>query len=395
MVNSNQICLVKGIFKITFLFFLFLVSPLLSKAQTNIVFGAAQWESYKKILKQENVGVVAHQASLFEPKTHLIDTLLSLKVNIKKVFAPEHGFRGDADAGESVRDQKDIKTGLPILSLYGINKKPSQESLEDISVMLFDLQDVGVRFYTYLSTLHYVMEACAENEIPLIILDRPNPNAHYIDGPVLEEDCKSFVGMHPVPIVYGMTIGEYAKMINEEGWLNNGIKCDLRVVPLKNYTHQTEYEIPLRPSPNLPNAHSIALYPSLCLLEPTVISVGRGTEMQFQIYGHPKLPKTNFSFTPLPNFGSKNPKFKGQLCNGVDLRNIERQKKIELQWLIQAYRDFPDKENFFKKGFFRIAGNKKLKKQLAQGMSEQQIRKTWEKDLEKFKNIRKKYLIYP
>ena len=395
MVNSNQICLVKGIFKITFLFFLFLVNPLLSNAQTNIIFGAAQWESYKKILKQENVGVVAHQASLFEPKTHLIDTLLSLKVNIKKVFAPEHGFRGDADAGESVDDQKDIKTGLPILSLYGINKKPSQESLEDISVMLFDLQDVGVRFYTYLSTLHYVMEACAENEIPLIILDRPNPNAHYIDGPVLEEDCKSFVGMHPVPIVYGMTIGEYAKMINGEGWLKNGIKCDLRVVPLKNYTHQTEYEIPLRPSPNLPNAHSIALYPSLCLLEPTVISVGRGTEMQFQIYGHPKLPKTNFSFTPLPNFGSKNPKFKGQLCNGVDLRNIERQKKIELQWLIQAYRDFPDKENFFKKGFFRIAGNKKLQKQLAQEMSEQQIRKTWEKDLEKFKNIRKKYLIYP
>jgi len=395
MVNSNQICFVKGIFKIIFIFILFLVNPLLSMAQTNIVFGAAQWESYKKILKQENVGVVAHQASLFEPKTHLIDTLLSLKVNIKKVFAPEHGFRGDADAGESVDDKKDIKTGLPILSLYGINKKPSQESLEDISVILFDLQDVGVRFYTYLSTLHYVMEACAENEIPLIILDRPNPNAHHIDGPVLEEDCKSFVGMHPVPIVYGMTIGEYAKMINGEGWLNNGIKCDLRVVPLKNYTHQTEYEIPLRPSPNLPNAHSIALYPSLCLLEPTVISVGRGTEMQFQIYGHPKLPKTNFSFTPLPNFGSKNPKFKGQLCNGVDLRNIERQKKIELQWLIQAYRDFPDKENFFKKGFFRIAGNKKLQKQLAQEMSEQQIRKTWEKDLEKFKNIRKKYLIYP
>ncbi|MGB2313036.1 MAG: exo-beta-N-acetylmuramidase NamZ family protein [Flavobacteriaceae bacterium] len=379
----------------TVLFFLLLGRQILCIAQTQIVPGAAQWESYIKILGKENIGVVAHQASLVNHKTHLIDTLLSLEVNITKVFAPEHGFRGDADAGESVADQKDLKTGLPILSLYGSNKKPSEESLEGINIMLFDLQDVGVRFYTYLSTLHYVMEACAENGIPLIILDRPNPNAHYTDGPILEEDCKSFVGMHPVPIVSGMTIGEYAKMINGEGWLSDGIQCDLRVVPLKNYTHQTTYEIPLRPSPNLPNAHSIALYPSLCLLEPTVISVGRGTEMQFQIYGHPQLPETNFSFTPRPNYGSKNPKLKDQLCHGVDLRNFERPKKIELQWLIQAHRDFPDKEHFFKKGFYRIAGNKKLQKQLAQGMNEQQIRKTWEKDLEKFKKTRKKYLIYP
>lgn len=384
-----------GTFKITVLFFLLLGRQILCIAQTQIVPGAAQWESYIKILGKENIGVVAHQASLVNHKTHLIDTLLSLGVNITKVFAPEHGFRGDADAGESVADQKDLKTGLPILSLYGSNKKPSEESLEGINIMLFDLQDVGVRFYTYLSTLHYVMEACAENGIPLIILDRPNPNAHYTDGPILEEDCKSFVGMHPVPIVSGMTIGEYAKMINGEGWLSDGIQCDLRVVPLKNYTHQTTYEIPLRPSPNLPNAHSIALYPSLCLLEPTVISVGRGTEMQFQIYGHPQLPETNFSFTPRPNYGSKNPKLKDQLCHGVDLRNFERPKKIELQWLIQAHRDFPDKEHFFKKGFYRIAGNKKLQKQLAQGMNEQQIRKTWEKDLEKFKKTRKKYLIYP
>ena len=385
----------KGIFKITFLFFLFLGNTLVSIAQTHIVYGATQLESYNKILQQENVGVVAHQASLLDPKTHLIDTLLSLNVNIIKVFAPEHGFRGDADAGENVDDQKDLKTGLPILSLYGSNKKPSKESLKGISIMLFDLQDVGVRFYTYLSTLHYVMEACAENEIPLIVLDRPNPNVNYIDGPVLEEDCKSFVGMHSVPIVYGMTIGEYAKMINGEGWLSDGIKCDLKVIPLKNYTHQTPFEIPQRPSPNLPNAHSIALYPSLCLLEPTVISVGRGTEMQFQIYGHPELPKTNFSFTPIPNYGSKNPKLKNQLCHGTDLRNIDYPKKIELQWLIQAYREFPDKEHFFKKGFNRIAGNKSLQMQLAQGLGEEQIRKTWEKDLEKFQNIRKKYLIYP
>jgi uncharacterized protein YbbC (DUF1343 family) len=386
---------VKGTFKITFLFFLFLGNLHVSRAQASIVPGAAQWKSFIKKLEQENVGVVAHQASLVNPDTHLIDTLLSLKVNIKKVFAPEHGFRGDADAGESVADQKDLKTGLPILSLYGSNKKPSKESLEGLSIMLFDLQDVGVRFYTYLSTLHYVMEACAENGIPLIILDRPNPNAHFTDGPVLEEDCKSFVGMHPVPIVSGMTIGEYAKMINGERWLTEGIQCDLNVIPIKNYTHQTTYEIPLRPSPNLPNAHSIALYPSLCLLEPTVISVGRGTEMQFQIYGHPELPQTNFSFTPRPNYGSKNPKLKDQLCHGVDLRNFERPKKIELQWLIQAHRDFPDKAHFFKKGFYRIAGNKRLQKQLALGMNEQQIRKTWEKDLNKFREIRKKYLIYP
>jgi uncharacterized protein YbbC (DUF1343 family) len=386
---------VKGTFKITFLFFLFLGNLHVSSAQASIVPGAAQWKSFIQILEQENVGVVAHQASLVNPDTHLIDTLLSLKVNIKKVFAPEHGFRGDADAGESVADQKDLKTGLPILSLYGSNKKPSKESLEGLSIMLFDLQDVGVRFYTYLSTLHYVMEACAENGIPLIILDRPNPNAHFTDGPVLEEDCKSFVGMHPVPIVSGMTIGEYAKMINGERWLTEGIQCDLNVIPIKNYTHQTTYEIPLRPSPNLPNAHSIALYPSLCLLEPTVISVGRGTEMQFQIYGHPELPQTNFSFTPRPNYGSKNPKLKDQLCHGVDLRNFERPKKIELQWLIQAHRDFPDKAHFFKKGFYRIAGNKRLQKQLALGMNEQQIRKTWEKDLNKFREIRKKYLIYP
>ena len=364
-------------------------------AQNNIVTGANQCGHYIKILGNKNVGIVAHQASLVNGKTHLIDTLLALNINIKKVFAPEHGFRGDVDAGESVADEKDFKTGLPILSLYGKNKKPSKEFLEGISLMLFDLQDVGVRFYTYLSTLHYVMEACAENGIPLILLDRPNPNAHFTDGPVMEEDCKSFVGMHPVPIVYGMTIGEYAKMINGEDWLPNGIQCNLTVIPLKNYTHQTPYEIPLRPSPNLPNALSISLYPSLCLLEQTVISVGRGTEMQFQIYGHPLLPETDFTFTPQANYGSKNPKLKNQLCHGINLRDFGRPNRIELQWLIQSYNNFPNKENFFKKGFFRIVGNKKLKKQLVQGMSEKQIRKTWEKDLQAFKKIRKKYLIYP
>ncbi len=385
----------KDIFKITFLFFLFIGTSKVATAQNNIVPGADQWGHYIKILGNKKVGIVAHQASLVNGKTHLIDTLLALNINIKKVFAPEHGFRGDADAGESVADEKDFKTGLPIFSLYGKNKKPSKEFLEGISLMLFDLQDVGVRFYTYLSTLHYVMEACAENGIPLILLDRPNPNAHFTDGPVMEEDSKSFVGMHPVPIVYGMTIGEYAKMINGEDWLPNGIQCNLTVIPLKNYTHQTPYEIPLRPSPNLPNASSVSLYPSLCLLEQTAISVGRGTEMQFQIYGHPLLPETDFTFTPQANYGSKNPKLKNQLCHGINLRDFGRPNRIELQWLIQSYNNFPNKENFFKKGFFRIAGNKKLEKQLVQGMSEKQIRKTWEKELQAFKKIRKKYLIYP
>jgi uncharacterized protein YbbC (DUF1343 family) len=383
----------KGIFKITFLFLVVVTSEAL--AQQQIMTGAAQAELYVQKLKGKKVGVVAHQASLVDSKTHLIDALLEAQIAVVKVFAPEHGFRGDADAGESVSDQKDIKTGLPILSLYGKNRKPAAESLQGIDLMLLDLQDVGVRFYTYLSTLHYVMEACAEQGIPLILLDRPNPNTHYVDGPLLEEDCKSFVGMHPVPIVSGMTIGEYAQMINGEKWLAGQVLCELTVIPLKNFTHQTPYEIPIRPSPNLPNAQSIALYPSLCLLEPTVISVGRGTEMQFQIYGHPQLPKSSFSFTPKPNYGAKKPKLMDQLCHGEDLSRIDRPNKIELQWLIRAFSNFPDKENFFKKGFFRIAGTQKLQEQLSAGQNEKQIRKTWEKDLEDFRAIRQKYLLYP
>jgi uncharacterized protein YbbC (DUF1343 family) len=383
----------KGLFKITFLFLVVVTSEAL--AQQQIMTGAAQAELYVQKLKGKKVGVVAHQASLVDSKTHLIDALLEAQIAVVKVFAPEHGFRGDADAGESVSDQKDIKTGLPILSLYGKNRKPAAESLQGIDLMLLDLQDVGVRFYTYLSTLHYVMEACAEQGIPLILLDRPNPNTHYVDGPVLEEDCKSFVGMHPVPIVSGMTIGEYAQMINGEKWLAGRVQCELTVIPLKNFTHRTPYEIPIRPSPNLPNAQSIALYPSLCLLEPTVISVGRGTEMQFQIYGHPQLPKSSFSFTPKPNYGAKKPKLMDQLCHGEDLSRIDRPNKIELQWLIRAYSNFPDKENFFKKGFFRIAGTQKLQEQLSAGQNEKQIRKTWEKDLEDFRAIRQKYLLYP
>ena len=381
--------------KSTLLFYLFLVITLQAFAQQSPVSGAESFEKYLPSLANKNIGVVAHQASLVFGKIHLIDTLLSLGVAVNKVFAPEHGFRGYADAGETIYDQKDKKTGLEILSLHGKTKKPSKESLLNISVMIFDLQDVGVRFYTYLSTLHYVMEACAENNIPLIVLDRPNPNAQYVDGPVLKNENKSFIGMHPVPIVYGMTIGEYAKMINGEGWLSSKIKCDLTIIKIKNYTHETSYELPVRPSPNLPNKQAIALYPSLCLLEQTKISVGRGTEMQFQIYGHPDLNNDGFSFKPLPNFGAKNPKLKNKTCYGKNLSKIEFPKKIHLEWLIDAYNESPNKSDFFLKGFHRIAGTKKLEPQIKSRVSEKVIRNSWEEDLNHFKSIRKKYLIYP
>ena len=384
----------KDSFKSTFLFFLFFNLGFICLGQQKIITGAEQIPKYIDILEDQNIGIIANKSSILSINSHLIDTLLSLGININKVFVPEHGFRGEADAGEKIFSQKDPKTGLTILSLYGNQRKPTNEQLKGISIMVFDLQDVGVRFYTYISTLHYIMEACAEKNITLIVLDRPNPNGHFIDGPVLENDCKSFVGMHPVPIVYGMTIGEYAQMINGEGWLNNQIKCQLKVIKLKNYTHKTHYELPLRPSPNLPNSQAIALYPSLCLLEPTVISVGRGTEMQFQIFGHPNLPKSKFNFTPKSNFGAKYPKLDNKICYGVDLRKYNMTNKIELKWIIDSYSNFPEPKSFFKEGFFRIAGTKKLKTQIEEGLSEKEIRRTWEEGLINFKRIRLKYLLY-
>ena len=360
--------------------------------------GAENLNEYRSLLSGKRVGVVAHQASLIskEKKTiHLVDALLNHDIHIQKVFAPEHGFRGTADAGEKIKNQIDPKTKLPIISLYGDNRKPTAEQLEGIDIMVFDLQDVGVRFYTYLSTLHYVMEACAENKIPLVVLDRPNPNAHYVDGPVLDQEHTSFVGMHPVPIVYGMTIGEYAQMINGEKWLDQELNCDLTVIPIQNYSHNTVYTLAVRPSPNLPNAKSIALYPSLCLLEPTVISVGRGTSKQFQIYGHPKFSKTDFSFTPQSNFGSKYPKHQGQICYGKDLSETESPNKIELKWLLNAYAEFPQKDSFFLKGFERIAGVSSLRKQIEAGEKENTIRDSWLENLETFKKVRANYLIYP
>ena len=384
-------------FKSTFLFWLVALSCSSSVSQKRILPGALLQDQYISLLIEKKVGVVAHQASLI-PKSnssqHLVDFLLENNIDIHSIFAPEHGFRGTADAGESVKDQVDPKTGIQIISLHGINKKPKVKQLNGIEIMIFDLQDVGVRFFTYLSTLHYVMEACAENDIPMIILDRPNPNLNYVDGPVMEEAYTSFLGMHPVPIVYGMTIGEYAKMINGEGWLKEGIRCKLSIIPVKNYNRKSTYELSVRPSPNLPNPQSIALYPSLCLLEPTAISIGRGTDFQFQIYGHPKLPKGDFTFTPLPNFGAKNPKLKGHLCYGKNLTKVLRPNQLELKWLIDAYNNFPKSNIFFLKGFNKIAGNSSLKEQLISGVSEIEIRKSWKSKLKIFKRIREKYLIY-
>ena len=379
-------------------FFLLLTCNYICLGQIEIKTGAENIKEYLNLIKEKNVAIVANKGSIIRNGSkyiHLVDSLILLGINIKKVFAPEHGFRGDQDAGEKISDQVDKKAKIKIVSLYGKKRKPKPEDLKDIEILIFDLQDVGVRFYTYISTLHYIMEACAENNISLIVLDRPNPNSNYIDGPVLNPNNKSFVGMHEVPIVYGMTIGEYAKMINGEGWLRNSINCKLKIIPLKDFTHKSNYIIPFRPSPNLPNQKAIELYPSLCLLEPTVISIGRGTEMQFQIYGNPLFPKSEFKFVPKPNFGSKSPKHNGVLCYGEDLRKAKKENKINIKYLIDCYNKYPDKKNFFLKGFNKISGDSALKEQIIAGWNPLKIRKTWFEKMEKFKKIRKKYLIYP
>ena len=364
--------------------------PLSSK----IITGADNSSAYLRLLKDKKVGIITNQTGILSDKTHLVDFLLDKKINIQKIYAPEHGFRGTADAGELIKDGKDTKTGLPIISLYGNNKKPKPEQLAGIDVVVFDLQDVGARFYTYISSLHYIMEACAENNIPLIVLDRPNPNGSIVDGPTLEKEHTSFVGMHQIPLLHGMTIGEYAKMINGEKWLKNEIQCQLTVIPCLNYNREMEYSLPVKPSPNLPNDQSINLYASLCLFEGTNVSVGRGTEMQFQIYGSPFLPKSNFSFTPIPNFGAKDPTHKNQLCYGEDLTKIEKIKQLELKWLIKAYNTTSDKSKFFNDFFVKLAGTKKLREQIETGISEAEIRNSWKKELQDFKTMRQKYLIY-
>lgn len=397
-----------------------------SEVATYPVVGANQTGAYLPFLREKRVGIVANQTSVvfkpenfifmedfwdettrsykqrqtqrwvFSKRTHIVDSLLAHNIQVTKVFAPEHGFRGTADAGELVKDGKDSRTGLPIISLYGSNKKPTPEQMKDLDVLIFDIQDVGARFYTYISTLHYVMEACAEAGIPLLILDRPNPNIHYIDGPILEPALKSFVGMHPIPVVHGMTIAEYAQMINGEGWLENDLKCELEIVRVKDYDRSMSYSLPIKPSPNLPNDKSINLYPSLCFFEGTPLSEGRGTNMQFQVFGGPLLPKNTytFTFTPQPNEGAKNPKFSGQLCYGKDLRDEVKLDYLNLQWLIDAYNATGKQASFFTNFFTTLAGTKTLQQQIEQGMNAEEIRLTWKEGLEKYDLMRKKYMLY-
>ncbi len=356
--------------------------------------GADNSENYLPLLKDKKVGVVSNQTGILSNKMHLVDFLVSNAIQVQKIFAPEHGFRGTADAGELIIDGKDTKTGLPIISLYGANKKPTPEQLEGIDILIFDIQDVGARFYTYISSLHYIMEACAENNIPLVVLDRPNPNGFIIDGPILEKEFSSFVGMHPVPVLYGMTIGEYAQMINGEKWLKEEIQCNLQVIPCVDYDRNASYHLPERPSPNLPNDQAINLYASLCFFEGTNVSVGRGTDKQFQIYGSPYLPQSGFSFIPEPNFGAKEPIYKGVSCFGEDLTTIEPVSQIELKWLIRAYNTTEDKSAFFNPFFTKLAGTQTLRLQIEEGISERKIKKSWKPGLDQFKEIRKKYLLY-
>lgn len=367
----------------------------------SVVVGASRLDYYIKFIKNKSVAVIGNQTSMVG-NVHLVDTLLSLGVDVKMVFAPEHGFRGVADAGEKVSDGKDPVSGLPIKSLYGSkNRKPSKELLSSVDVLIFDIQDVGVRFYTYISTMHYIMEACAEQNKLLIVLDRPNPNGHYVDGPVLKRGNESFIGLHPVPVIHGMTIGEYAKMINGEGWLKNSISCSLVVVPCQNYNHNTLYQLPIKPSPNLPNMNSIYLYPSLCLFEGTNVSVGRGTSFPFQIYGSPFVPPTTFSFTPQPFPGAKKPKHNGIKCNGFKLLNygdsvFKYQQKFTLDWLIKMRNASNNKEDFFRKdGFFRLlTGDVEIRKMIENNFSADEIWLSFQPEVKQFKTLRKKYLLY-
>ena len=355
-------------------------------------------ELYLKLLKNKNIAVVANQTSLLADKTHLVDFLVKNNIKIKEIFAPEHGFRGNADAGEHVKNGIDTKTRLPIVSLYGDNKKPKAEQLQGVDLILFDIQDVGVRFYTYISTLSYVMEAAAENNIEVIVLDRPNPHDGYTDGPVLKEKWTSFVGLHKVPVVYGLTIGEYGKMVNGEKWLKNGVQAKYTIIPMLNYHKKQRYPISEKPSPNLPNDQSINLYPSLCFFEGTQVSIGRGTDFPFQVFGSPWLKNHPFKFTPKPNFGAKDPFLNGKICNGEDLRNYpEIKEKLDLSFVINAYKNFDKKsKEFFLKNlwFDTLAGTDELRKQIISGKSEEEIRNSWKQDLQNFEKIRTKYRIY-
>ena len=356
-----------------------------------LVLGADRIEQIITLTNEKSIAIVGNQTSMVN-KTHLVDTLLSLNQNIITVFSPEHGFRGTGDAGAKIENEIDIKTGIPIISLYGENKKPKKKDLEDIDIIVFDIQDVGARFYTYISTLHYVLETASEENIKVIVLDRPNPNGHYIDGPVLEEEYTSFVGMHPIPIVHGMTIGEYAKMIIGEKWIEK--KSNLTIIEMLNYDRNKIYELPIKPSPNLPNKKAVNLYPSLCLFEGTMISIGRGTEIPFQHFGSPKLNLYNYSFIPKSGPGSRYPKHENKTCYGKELTNTPILNSINLDWLLETYNQIQNKEDFFISFFDKLAGTDKLRKQIISGKNSREIKKSWKADLKEFKNIRNKYLLY-
>ncbi len=367
--------------------------------ERGIVPAAHRLEQYEHFLQGKRLALlVNHTATI--GNTHLVDTLLARGHKIVKIFAPEHGFRGDADNGEKVKNMRDPRTNIPIISLYGENLRPQAAEFADIDIVIFDVQDVGVRFYTYTTSMTYMMEACARFGKAFLVLDRPNPNGHYVDGPVLVRKNASFVGLHPVPIVHGLTVAEYARMINEEGWLREGLKCDLHYVPCDNYRHDMLYEVPLAPSPNLRTMRSIYLYPSLCLLEGTTASLGRGTDAPFERYGHPKYPKGKAKFTPQPAYGSKNPPHKGVECRGYDLSRadmdtLQAAGRMDIEFLVDFYRDFPRSETFFNDFFERLAGDGRLRAQIEAGASAADIRLSWEADLKAYRKLREKYLLYP
>ena len=370
-------------------------------SKTGFQTGAERTELYLDRLQGLNIALVVNQSSQIG-ETHLVDSLISLGLQVKAILSPEHGFRGDADAGQKVKDAIDPETGIPLLSLYGKSKKPNPEQLEDIDLMIFDIQDVGARFYTYISTLHYVMQYCAEERLPLLVFDRPNPNGFYVDGPVLNPAFKSFVGMHPVPVVHGMTIGEYAQMINGEGWLEGYLKCDLDIIPIQGYEHSMPYDLPVDPSPNLKDSIAVYLYPSICFFEGTKVSLGRGTDRPFTMIGYPDNPINDFSFVPRPNKGSSKPRYMDQECTGLDLVSYGRQPFFEehglyLDWLIDAYQKSPKPDAFFEREDFfdLLAGSSSLREQIIAGKSSEEIKNSWKPALEAFKMTRKKYLIYP
>ena len=366
------------------------------KPITSVIIGAQQFDKYIPKLKNKRVGIITNITGVIG-NISIVDTLIKLDVNVKVIFGPEHGFRSNSEAGEKVKSNIDSKTGLPIISLYGLNKKPTKKQLKNIDVLIYDIQDVGVRFYTYISTMCYAMEACAENNKEFIVLDRPNPNGFYIDGPVLENNFKSFLGLHHVPIVYGMTCGEYAQMANSEGWLKNQVKCNLSIVNLINYDRSASYELPVKPSPNIPNSDAVILYPSLGLFEGTIISLGRGTVFPFQVVGHPKYSDSLFSFSPKASIISQEPKYLNQICFGLDLRKdkyiTSHPMKLNLIWIKKLYLDL-NQLDFFNDNFNYHAGNSELKEQIRNNLPEEEIRKSWRNDIETFKKIRKKYLLY-